>query len=131
MASFNLLKRLYSLDTLDTRFTISSKTPPSVEKDIKLQGRDVPGISVGSNSKAKPSDAQPSKWRTREFYFYYVVFILAVPMMFKVTYDVSKGEKVIYNNEGSRMLRSLQSHIPTTPDSPAFSLLAGSQDTKW
>jgi hypothetical protein len=67
MKLFHCLRRLYSLDTLDTRFTNSK------------------------SSSAVQAEAPPSKWRTLEFYVYYVVFIVAVPQMFKVSYDVSKG----------------------------------------
>ncbi|KAG9302851.1 hypothetical protein G9A89_009628 [Geosiphon pyriformis] len=42
------------------------------------------GISV-SNSKI-----HPSRWNTLEFYFYYAVFIICVPMMFKIAIDLSK-----------------------------------------
>ncbi|ORX62945.1 glycerol uptake protein 1 [Hesseltinella vesiculosa] len=34
--------------------------------------------------------AQPSRWNTPEFYFYYVVFVFMVPYMFYVAHGVSK-----------------------------------------
>jgi len=97
MGLFAIVKRLYSLDTLDTRFTTSSRTPPRdtqsridpaqpscrtvLSKDEKQSKRVV----------ERTSEASPSRWRTPEFFVYYFVFITVVPMMFKVTYDVSKG----------------------------------------
>lgn len=94
------LRQLYSLDTLDTRFIISSTAPPkqalnelrldptrpSPQQDGQAQVR----LSNGKPTKSVEG-AQPSRWRTLEFYIYYFVFITAVPFMFKVVYDVSKG----------------------------------------
>ncbi len=72
MTILHYVGRLYSLDTLDTRFTQSAKTSPS-------------------NTRSISADASPSKplWRTVEFYFYYLCFVVAVPLMFKAAYDVS------------------------------------------
>jgi hypothetical protein len=67
MKLFTYLWRLYSLDTLDTRFA-NSKSSSTIQAEASL-----------------------SKWRTPEFYIYYVIFIVVVPQMFKVSYDVSKG----------------------------------------
>lgn len=93
------LRQLYSLDTLDTRFIISSTAPPkqalnelrldptrpSPQQDGQAQVR----LSNGKPTKSVEG-AQPSRWRTLEFYIYYFVFITVVPFMFKVVYDVSK-----------------------------------------
>lgn len=38
----------------------------------------------------RPSDVQSSKWNTPEFYFYYFIFLMAVPSMFGVAFQVSK-----------------------------------------
>lgn len=89
------LQRLYSLDTLDTRFTVSSSTPIKAVSDSQQSspassmrdstaGKDVHAREVAAKS-------QPSKWNTPEFYFYYFVFITVVPMMFKAVIDVSQG----------------------------------------
>lgn len=56
------LRDLYKVETLDTRFA----------------GSDQPLAS-----------AQKSKWRTPEYFLYYVVFLTIVPVMFKSVYDVS------------------------------------------
>ncbi|KAL1861752.1 hypothetical protein VTK73DRAFT_6966 [Phialemonium thermophilum] len=79
------LKDIYSLDTLDTRFT----TPSSVPYKPAADGPD--GRGKREAEAAKPDKrAQPSKWNTPEFYLYYVVFLLVVPRMFWVAYEVSR-----------------------------------------
>ncbi|KAF2459504.1 glycerol:H+ symporter [Lineolata rhizophorae] len=96
------LRRLYSLDTLDTRFTISANTPP---RDTAIELRQDParpspresGQDATSAQNGLSQGAQPSKWNTWEFYFYYVVFIVAVPNMFKAVYDVSQESSPNYS----------------------------------
>lgn len=79
-------RRLYSLDTLDTRFTVPANTP------IKLAAEDTrSGPAKDARSNAVASGASPSKWGTLEFYVYYVVFLIAIPLMFKTVVDVSQG----------------------------------------
>jgi hypothetical protein len=89
------LRQLYSLDTLDTRFIISSTAPPKQAlNELRLDPtRPSPQQVKLSNGKPTKSveGTQPSRWRTPEFYIYYFVFITAIPFMFKVVYDVSKG----------------------------------------
>lgn len=77
MTILNYVGRLYSLDTLDTRFTKSAKSP-SLSNNVRSISAD-----AGVNAPTK------SLWRTPEFYFYYICFIVAVPLMFKAAYDVS------------------------------------------
>jgi hypothetical protein len=98
MAWLQFIKRLYSLDTLDTRFTIPSTTPPrDAVAELQIDPAK-PGPSSKSTANARPngagkaSDVQPSLWRTPEFYFYYFCFATIVPYMFKTGYDVSKGK---------------------------------------
>jgi len=82
--------RLYSLDTLDRRFTASSKTlparidpaRPSPEEGSYKKGRDGKGEVVGG--------ASPSRWKTPEFMYHGLIFLVAVPLMFKSVYDISK-----------------------------------------
>lgn len=76
------LQRLYSLDTLDTRFTAHS-TP------ITGDAKSIPEKDARANAIA--NGASPSKWRTPEFYLYYFVHLTVVPMMFKVAMDVSQS----------------------------------------
>ena len=94
------LRKIYSLDTLDTRLAVSSTTPPkdvgtgTAVETVKLtpSGRnDIDGQQ--STTAQKPcDDAQPSKWRTTEYYVYYIVFIICVPLMFKTVIQVSLGK---------------------------------------
>lgn len=58
------LKRLFAVETLDTRL------------DSKTQGQPLPY-------------AKPSKWRTAEYYFYYLCFLTIPVFMVKAVYDVS------------------------------------------
>ena len=94
------LRQLYSLDTLDTRFIISSTTPPKQALNERHLDPTRPSLQQDGQAQVKLSDgkptksaegAQPPRWRTPEFYIYYFVFITVIPFMFKVVYDVSKG----------------------------------------
>ena len=88
------LKRLYSLDTLDTRFPNSSKAPLS--ESAREHAVESSSSDTGNNSTNVPrqvgdavSGTNPSRWNTWEYYLYYFCFLTIVPMMFKVPYDVS------------------------------------------
>ena len=94
MNALHYAERLYSLDTLDTRFTASSKTPPP-NIDPARPSPDESGHKkprAGINDVAE--GAAPSKWRTPEYMYHGLVFLLAVPLMFKTVYDLSKGDKL-------------------------------------
>ncbi|GME35176.1 Membrane bound O-acyl transferase MBOAT [Neofusicoccum parvum] len=93
MALLSFLRRLYSLDTLDTRFTTSATAPPTQidpAKPSHLTPKDAP------RSGAPAPGSQPSKWNTPEFYLYYLVFLTAIPSMFYAVYDVSKASHPNY-----------------------------------
>lgn len=77
MTILDYVGRLYSLDTLDSRFTKSAKSPPLTNNTRSISADTV------VDAPTKPL------WRTPEFYFYYICFIVAVPLMFKAAYDVS------------------------------------------
>lgn len=88
MGVLSYLRKVYNLDTLDTRFTSSSSAPYQTVIDAR-------GDLIAEREaeiKAR-SSAPPSKWRTPEFFLYYLVFIVVVPYMFWIAYDVSKREK--------------------------------------
>lgn len=98
MSLFSYVRSVYALDTIDTRFTSSSTTPYKSVIDARLdpaQGSSRPlppqGVPAKLDSNGKPI-AQPSKWNTPEFYFYYLVFIVVVPYMFWIAYDVSRRQ---------------------------------------
>jgi hypothetical protein len=86
MGAFSFLGRLYDLDTLDTRFTVSSATPYRTVLETRHD-------AVASRERAEKwnSRAPKSRWRTPEFYLYYVVCLVAVPYMFWTTYDASRS----------------------------------------
>lgn len=98
MAFVEYFKRLYSLDTLDTRFTDTSRTQSRQTKG-DVQGQIDPAKAIAKNV---DSNAVPSpRWESTEFYIYYVFFILVVPMMFKVSYDVSKRKhRILCDSKG-------------------------------
>lgn len=89
------LRRLYSLDTLDTRLTTSSTAP--IKPAVSDSTRD-PAAGKDARAQEIASRAQPSKWNRPEFYFYYFVFITVVPMMFKTVMDVSQPDHPAYAN---------------------------------
>jgi len=101
MSIFSYVRSIYALDTIDTRFTSSSSTPYKTVIDARVDPaavaanakRDdsIPGDGVKTDSSGRPI-AQPSKWNTPEFYFYYAVFIVVVPYMFWIAYDVSRRQ---------------------------------------
>lgn len=80
--------RLYSLDTLDTRFTTSPKRSAS-QIDTAI-----PSLKEGRKSRNGPDTAarcgSPSRWSTPEFMIYGLVILVAIPWMFKTVYDVSQ-----------------------------------------
>lgn len=83
MGSF--LRNIYNLDTLDTRFTSSSQVPYQTIIDAR---------SDPATSREPPTKTSPPKWKTPEFFLYYVVFALAVPLMFWIPYQVSRRKQV-------------------------------------
>jgi hypothetical protein len=99
MSIFSYIRSIYALDTIDTRFTNSSGIPYKTVIDGRAENaatnakRDdsIPGAGVRTDHSGRPI-AQPSKWKTPEFYFYYFVFITIVPYMFWVAYDVSRRQ---------------------------------------
>lgn len=93
-------RRLFSLDTLDTRFTRSSLAPFNANGSAPIdpakppsgvESRDaVPKGRRGDSTRRQ--DSQSSNWSTPEFFFYYLVLVVAIPLMFKSVYDVSIRE---------------------------------------
>lgn len=89
----NLLQyagRLYSLDTLDNRFTTSSKTPPSRIDPARPLPDEAPYKKGRSGADELAKGASPSRWRSPEFIYHGLVVFVALPLMFKTAYDVSK-----------------------------------------
>ncbi|KAI1418892.1 MBOAT, membrane-bound O-acyltransferase family-domain-containing protein [Xylaria sp. FL1777] len=110
MGAFSYLRNVYDLDSLDTRFTVSSTTPyravveargdaaaASKERAAKWNSRPA-SSSSSSSSPSSPSPSSKPRWNTPEFYLYYVVFVVAIPYMFWITYDASKATHPNYGN---------------------------------
>ena len=97
MAIAHYIQKIFSLDTLDTRFTASAKPSQS----IALQPDPVKPSSADSNGSLRANGAVPSqrkveasspKWRTPEFYFYWLFIVVSLPLMFNAGLEVSKRE---------------------------------------
>lgn len=84
MGPLSIFRSIYDLDTLDTRFTSSSSVPYKAV----VEARSDPARSKEPPNKAQ-SRAEPSKWNTPEFYFYFFVIATVVPYMFWIAYEVS------------------------------------------
>jgi hypothetical protein len=80
------ISSLYDLDTLDTRFTTPSSVPYRVANDKRED-----------DDKVADKRADPPKWKSLEFYLYYLVFLTVVPYMFWVAYDVSRRRSSLWN----------------------------------
>lgn len=107
MSFFKSLKRLYALETLDTRFTSSTKTPPA----DPARAQPLPdGIDKQTGL---PPGARPSLWNTSEFYLYYLVIGAAVPLMFNSVYQVSKRKQAPFY-VGTSTLITVQLHTRIT-----------------
>ncbi|KAL4879111.1 hypothetical protein BJY04DRAFT_102535 [Aspergillus karnatakaensis] len=70
-----LLRSLYSLETLDTRFSRSS-TESQLESSLKDP------FKPSAPNPLSPG-RRPSKWRTIEYYVYYLVIAIVVPTIVK------------------------------------------------
>ncbi|EDN07191.1 conserved hypothetical protein [Histoplasma mississippiense (nom. inval.)] len=120
LESFYERVRLYSLDTLDTRFTTSSNTPLKALLASESRATAADNGVLGQTDSKEPESGSgvrtkmqthtqlgevreggfsgrslttsPPRWKTVEFYVYYVVLLIALPMMFKAAYDVSKDD---------------------------------------
>ncbi|ODA79503.1 hypothetical protein RJ55_05096 [Drechmeria coniospora] len=92
MGATSFLRQVYDLDTLDTRFTNTSSVPYQTVIDARTD----PAAKKESSAKGQPR-TQPSRWQTSEFYLYYLVFVLAVPVMFWIPYSVSRPSDPRYH----------------------------------
>lgn len=90
MGLLSFLQSVYTLDTLDTRFT----TPSSASYRTVIDSRGDPGASNGLKERTA-SRASPSKWKTPEFYLYYFVFLTCIPLMIWIPYTVSRRMRAL------------------------------------
>ena len=96
-------KRLFSLDVLDTRFTKSSWSQSTTSGPAKsaqvdpakpLPGLDNHNETSGRSTQSKGrDDIHPSRLASPEFVLYYIVIGVALILMLKSVYDVSKCER--------------------------------------
>lgn len=88
MTVLSFLRELYSLETLDTRFTNSSSTPikPANVKDDGSK----PGSARGG--KSPPAEVTLSRL---EFWFYIAVISFCVPQMYWAVVTVSQRKHLI------------------------------------
>lgn len=87
----SLFRKVYDLDTLDTRFTSPSQVPYQTIIDAR---------SDPATSREPPAKSSPPKWRTPEFFFYYIVITMAILMMLWIPYQVSRRRPPRANNLG-------------------------------
>lgn len=97
MAVLQYARKLYSLDTLDTRFITSLRSPfsttsPQIDP-VKPSSKEERQDNVGGgvlDTNGPNNGPPPSRWRTTEYYVYYVIIMVSLIKMFKVAFDVSK-----------------------------------------
>ncbi|RWA11429.1 hypothetical protein EKO27_g3658 [Xylaria grammica] len=97
MGAFSFFRNVYDLDTLDTRFTVSSNTPYKAVIESRNDAT-VASKERAAKWNSRPSSSSKSRWNTSEFYLYYLVFAFAIPSMFWIAYDASKTTHPNYRN---------------------------------
>ncbi|ETS81909.1 hypothetical protein PFICI_06911 [Pestalotiopsis fici W106-1] len=84
MGVLSFFRSIYDLDTLDTRFTTSSSTP--YKTVVESRG----DVSASKERAARFSGSTtPSKWKTPEFFLYYLIIGMCIPAMFWTAYTAS------------------------------------------
>ena len=127
MAILQDVGRLYSVETLDTRFTTSLSTPSSHIDSAKPQRGET--LAGRNNSQKQNSAPSPSRWKTPEFLYHYIVFLVVVPWMFYTVFDVSQ-RKPFLKQSLSKLTHAQQRAMPTSPNSNHYSLQAGFLDVE-
>ncbi|KAF8533912.1 glycerol:H+ symporter [Trichophaea hybrida] len=92
MRLLSLFGTVFSLDTLDYRLTANtarSSSPPKNRTAPSTSGSPS-ATNESAQSRQTQEESQPSKWKTPEFFLYYLVFGVVVPIMFKIANDVSQ-----------------------------------------
>lgn len=95
MTNSQYVRRLFSLDTLDTRFTAATKgTRQASYEQLSADPAKPSSNREDSNDGAERSTegGSHSRWGSREFFLYWLVLLVAIPLMFKSAYDVSNRE---------------------------------------
>lgn len=110
MSWLRFWRKIYSLETLDTRFVTSAITPPRISAtDFELESAQGTSSAQpngvqqrsarGGSRDGVPSDIKSPLWDTLEFYFYYFIFVTVVPLMFYIPYAVSKRQELRFPHE--------------------------------
>lgn len=121
--------RLYSLDTLDSRFSSSTKTSLSPSDPA------TPSLNDAGYRKGRAGDdridkgASLPRWKSPEFMYHGLVFVVIVPLMFKTVYDVSKRKppNTLYVLR-RRLTPYSQLHTQSIPNLQNFYRQVGFQD---
>jgi protein-cysteine N-palmitoyltransferase HHAT len=95
MTILSFFRDLYSLDTLDTRFTTSSQTP--LKTAAKDSAKTTSAEDSSSSRPTLPAGASPPRWQTPEFYVYLLVFLFCVPNMYLAVVAVSQPTSPNYS----------------------------------
>lgn len=93
MTIVSFFRDLYSLDTLDTRFTTSLQTPLKIAADESAKTT----TQEGDKSSKAPTGTSPPRWRTPEFFIYFLVFAVCVPQMYLAVVQVSQPSSPNYS----------------------------------
>lgn len=103
MSPLSFFRSIYTLDTLDTRFS----TPSTASYRTVIDSRADP-LAKDEQKERIASRASPSKWKTPEFFLYYLVFAICVPLMCWIPYTVSRRMRFLNpEREGSFILKML------------------------
>lgn len=86
MTILSFFRELYALDTLDTRFRTSSRTPLKTDDSEPRK----PSRKDARDLTENPQEHTPAKWNTPEFYLYAFVFVFCVPQMYWAVVQVSQ-----------------------------------------
>ncbi|KAK5400786.1 glycerol transporter [Exophiala xenobiotica] len=122
LASF--FRELYSLETLDTRFTNSPSTPlKAVNENTSKPGE--------RDRQVTPADLSPSRWKTPEFYFYAFVFLFCVPQMYWAVVEVSQRKEQQMSYLVHALTDMRQPTRRTTQNTSIYCLQAGFSVEKW
>lgn len=115
MGALSYFRKIYNIDTLDTRFTNPSTAP---YKTVIESRDDAAAASRERAAKWNARTTSPSRWRTPEFYLWYLIFFPAFPAMYWVTYTASRGRRhgpsppsKSYRNAAVDMSRSRPSRL--------------------
>ena len=98
------------METLDTRFTTSSKTPPSQIDPAKPSPAEASFKSSGqgrNGGRDVALEASRPRWKSPEFIYHGLVFLVVVPLMFKTVYEVSKRKHTLRLCGTPFLIRSL------------------------